>query len=199
MPELQVLGQHVSLLEALAFVTGLACVWFVLRMNILTWPTGIVSVCCYAFVFLDVKLYADATLQLAFFAASVYGWREWKSAGTRAEGAHRVLACSRTERVLTLAAALVTTAVTAIALARLTDSPAPAADASVFAFSLLATVLQARQRIEGWWYWILVDVVSLPLYWSRALYLTAVLYLVFLIMAIAGLRAWRARLASQRS
>lgn len=194
MPEFQILGQAVSAVEALAAGTGLLSVVLVLRMNVLTWPVGIVSVACYAQVFHGARLYADAVLQLFFAGASVYGWLQWHRSGPTHDGARPVLRGSTMERWGSLAAGLAATGIVALALGRWTDSPAPVADAAVFSFSLLATLLQARRRVEGWWYWILVDLISLPLYWSRSLHLTAMLYGVFLLLAVTGLRAWQARL-----
>ncbi len=199
MPELAILGQPVSPVEVIAAVTGLLSVWFVLKLNQLTWPLGIVSVGCYALVFFEAKLYADALLQLAFVVASAHGWQQWRKCGSSAAVDIRVLTGARNERLAALGGGLMGTAAVGLVLARLTDSPAPFADAAVFTLSLLATLLQARRRIEGWWYWILVDLISVPLYWSRSLHLTTALYLIFLVMAFIGLRAWLTRLQAQQA
>jgi nicotinamide mononucleotide transporter len=79
-------------------------------------------------------------------------------------------------------------------LARQTDSPVPLWDGSVLTLSLAATYGQARKLLESWWIWILVDVLSIPLYVVRGLYPTAVLYALFLALCIVGLRAWRREL-----
>ena len=75
-----------------------------------------------------------------------------------------------------------------------TDSPAPWPDGSVLVLSLLATWAQARRRIESWVLWIVVDLISIPLYWSRSLPLTAILFAIFLVLCIAGLVSWSKRL-----
>jgi nicotinamide mononucleotide transporter len=85
---------------------------------------------------------------------------------------------------------LVCTGVIAHFLSRHTDSPAPAADASILTLSLAATYGQAQKLLESWWVWIVVDVVSVPLYVSRALYPTALLYAVFGGLCVKGLMEW---------
>ena len=199
MYEFLVFGQAVTLLEVVAVLTGLVSVWLTLRLDVLTWPLGIVSVGCYAFVFASAKLYADAALQIAFVVTGLYGWQQWRRARSVTSDLLPVEASESGEWI----ASITTSAIGILAigglLAHLTDSPAPFADASVFVLSLMATLLQALRRINGWWFWIVVDVISLPLYWSRALYLTAMLYLVFLGLSIAGLKAWRSRVAAAQS
>jgi nicotinamide mononucleotide transporter len=80
-----------------------------------------------------------------------------------------------------------------------TDSSVPVPDAFVLAGSLLATWGQARKIIEQWWAWIVVDVVSIPLYASKGLWLTAILYTGFLALCIDGLRRWTVELRGSRT
>lgn len=188
-------GQTVTALEIAAFVTGLLSVWLTYRMHVANWPVGLVNVCCFAVLFVDAKLYADALLQVAFFALGVYGWVQWGRA-KRAAHALRPTRATPVELAAVAATGAAGTALAAQVLIRFTDSPAPYPDGAILVFSLLATYLQARRRIESWWLWIGVDVVSIPLYWSRALPLTAVLYVVFLLICVAGLVRWNARLAT---
>ncbi|MDB5850818.1 MAG: hypothetical protein JWP29_4570, partial [Rhodoferax sp.] len=83
------------------------------------------------------------------------------------------------------------------ALGRFTDSPVPVADTTILVMSLLATAAQALRRLESWWIWIAVDLVSIPLYWQRGLPLTALLFGLFLLLCIAGQREWAQRWRDQ--
>ena len=189
-------GQTASLPEVLAFITGLASVWLTRSMHIANWPVGIASVLCFAFVFLDAKLYADALLQLAFVVLGFYGWWRWSRPGRGTQD----IAVSHAppgEIGISLAVCAVATWACAMVLRHGTDSPAPWADAAVFALSLLATWAQARGRIECWVAWIAVDLIAIPLYWSRSLALTAALYVLFLLLCVAGLMAWQRRLPAR--
>ncbi|MBC5763821.1 nicotinamide riboside transporter PnuC [Ramlibacter albus] len=195
---MELAGQAVSPVEAVAFVTGLASVWYAQRLNIATWPTGIVSVLCFAWVFFHAKLYADAGLQLVFCVLCGWGWWKWRQ-GQGREGVIRVSRAPMRELVLGLVAAMLATAACAWLLRTHSDSPVPWPDAVIFSFSLLATWKQARGWIDCWWVWIAVDIVSVPLYWSRSLPLTAVLYVLFLGLCVAGWRHWSRRIAAQEA
>ena len=191
-----VFGQAVSWLEILAFVTGLWCVWLVKRMSLWNWPVGLFNVACFSLLFLQAKLYADAVLQIAFAVLSVYGWWQWSRTAARA-GEFPVTRSSAFEAVTCLVFGAAAIAAGSQALARFTDSPVPVADTSILVMSLLATAGQALRRLESWWIWIAVDLVSVPLYWSRGLPLTALLFGLFLVLCIAGQREWAQRWRSQ--
>lgn len=186
-------GQAVSLLELVAAITGLLSVWLARRMHIATWPAGIVSVTCLAGVFHEAKLYADSTLQVAFAALSLYGWREWR----RDPGAHRILPVTHirpSEWAIIAVLGATGTAAAAMFLITRTDSPAPWPDSAILVFSLIATWAQARRRIECWMIWIGVDIVAVPLYVARELPLTAALYVGYMLLCIAAWVEWERRL-----
>ncbi len=177
----------------IAFATGLASVWLALRMRIANWPAGLISVVCYAVLFFHAKLYADALLQSVFVGFGMAGWRAWAAAGGTA-AAHAVTRASHSEQIGVAAIALFSTSAVALLLARFTDSPMPFFDAAIFVLSLLAIWWQIQKKLETWWLWIAVDLISIPVYWSRNLPLSAILYGVFLALCVAGLRAWRRRM-----
>jgi nicotinamide mononucleotide transporter len=193
---LTLLGQPVSALELVAFVTGLLSVWLTLRMHIANWPVGLVNVACFSILFLDAKLYADALLQVAFFALGLYGWWNW-SRSRRATASLPATRATARELAIVLVLGVACTWGVRQALLAWTDSPAPLPDAAILVLSLLATWLQALRRIESWLLWITVDLVAIPLYWSRSLPLTAILFFIFLLLCIGGLLRWKSRLAPQ--
>ena len=83
-------------------------------------------------------------------------------------------------------------------MARYTDAAAPFADAAVAGMSVAAQILQSQRRVESWLLWIAVDILAVGLFWSRGLVPTAILYAIFLGMAVWGLFAWRAKLGAAR-
>lgn len=175
------------------FFTGVACVWLLARQSLWNWPLAIVNVTLLGVVFLRSRLYADAALQVVYVALNAWGWWEWLHGGE----ARKALAISRTPRReawgLGAAIAVATAGMTAL-LTATTDSDVPFWDALTTAISLAATYGQARKRLESWWLWIAADVVYIPLYAWKRLYLTSALYVVFLALCVLGLRAWRASL-----
>ncbi len=197
-PAFAVLGQPVTPLEILAFITGLACVWLAVKMHIANWPVGLVSVACYAVLFFQAKLYADSLLQVVFFAAGVYGWWRWSlaqrtdraEAGPPADAGPAITRASARQWSWIAVQALSGILVVSWYLRSFTDSPLPTLDATILCVSVAALWWQAHRIIECWWLWILVDVISIPVYWSRGLGLTSLLYAIFLVMCLFGLREW---------
>jgi nicotinamide mononucleotide transporter len=182
--------------ELVGSLTGLVCVYLVARASIWNWPIGIANTVLYFVVFLRSKLYGDALLQVVFTALGVYGWWSWARPGERG-GEPPIRGASPLELTGAAAAALFGIGVAALVLAHATDSPVPIWDASVLVLSLVATWGQARKWIESWWLWILVDLISVPLYVSRRLYATALLYALFLCLCLMGLREWTRLLRAQ--
>lgn len=190
-------GQAVSWLEGIAFVTGLLSVWLIQRMHIWTWPVGLVNVACLGWLFVDARLYAVALLQIVFAVLGLWGWWQW--AHDRApDGAPPVTRTTAREALTTALLCVPLVAAGAWALQRYTDNPAPLADTAILVLSIAATAGQALRRLEAWWVWIAVDAVSMPLYWQRGLPLTALLFGLFLLLCVAGLRSWTQRWHTQQ-
>jgi nicotinamide mononucleotide transporter len=194
-PLLTVLGTPVSWTEVLGFGSGALCVWLVARRHISNWPIGIANNLFFVLLFTQAGLYADAGLQVIFITLAGYGWWTWAHGGGPGPQALPVRRTARTEWRLLLAAGVVATPALTLLLSRLTDSTVPFWDALTTALSLLATYGQCRKRLESWWLWIAADLVYIPLYAYKDLYLTSLLYVGFLALCLVGLRDWTRELA----
>jgi nicotinamide mononucleotide transporter len=183
-------GAPTTWAELLGFATGLVNVALLVRQHILNWPLGILNVLLLMVVFWSAGLYADAGLQIVYVLLGLYGWWAWLYGGAR-RGRLVVRRTTRTEWGAQAAAGVVLTAGLWLFLDRLTESTVPLADALTTALSLLATYGQTRKLIENWWLWIAADLIYIPLYGYKDLWLTAILYVAFLILCILGLRSWR--------
>jgi nicotinamide mononucleotide transporter len=179
----------VDIVEILGFVSGALCVWLVARENVGNWPLGIANNVMFLILFWATGIYAASMLQLIFLALSVYGWWAWLRGGT----AHTTLKISRTTRsqwlVLGVLGVLGTAGLTML-LDNATDSTVPAPDAITTVLALLATWGQTRKKLESWWLWLAADLIYVPLYLYKDLWLTAVLYLGFIALCVVGLRNW---------
>ncbi len=176
-------------LEAGAFVTGVVCVWLVVRQSIWNFPLGLVNVAIYAWIFYEYRLYADSGLQVVYFTLNLIGWYLWLFGGEN-RTALKVRRTSRRELALIAVFIAAATAVLWWALGKI-GGAAKFWDALTTSISLSAQWLQSRKKLECWHLWILADVIYVPLYISRGLHLTALLYSIFLCMAVMGLLAWR--------
>lgn len=154
-----------------------------------TWWTGMLGCLLFGWLFFGNQLYADVTLQGFFVVTSAIGWWTWQGGERRA--APEVRHAGHRELVVGSAIALMAAAGYAWVLHRFTDAYAPLADSVVLCFSVLAQLLLMRRRYESWWMWLLVNSVAVPLYLSRGLRLTALLYLAYWLNAAVALIRWR--------
>lgn len=154
-----------------------------------TWWTGIVGCCLFAGVFFSAKLYADVTLQGFFIVTSALGWWNWLHGRSGGELPVRRVAQSWAALWLVLACGVA--AGYGWLLHRFTDAYAPFLDSVVLAFSVLGQFLLMGRRYESWWCWLLVNTIAVPLYLSRGLAVTAVLYAAFWVNAVVALVRWR--------
>jgi nicotinamide mononucleotide transporter len=183
----------VSPLEIAANGFNAASILLAGRNSVHVWWTGIVGCALFAVVFFRVRLYADVTLQLFFIATCIAGWWRWLRGGPR----HGALPVRRAGARMLAAAAVAGAVVTigyAWMLAHFTDAAWPLPDSAVLAFSVLGQLLLMARRIENWWFWLVVNTIAVPLYASRGLEVTAVLYAVFWLNAVVALRHWRRQL-----
>jgi nicotinamide mononucleotide transporter len=187
----------VSWVEILGFITGAASVWLAVRENVWNWPFAVGNAVFFFVLFFQNRLYGDMALQVVFFGLAILGWYRWLRGGEH----HTALHVSRINARLAIGMALTTvvaTAVMTVYLRRINDA-APFLDALTTVLSLVGQYLLTRKIIENWHVWIAADVLYIYLYIARGLYLTSVLYVIFLVMCIAGVVQWQRTLESQKA
>ena len=194
-PAFTLWGSPVSALEIVAFVLALVMVVLNMRVNPLAWPLAIISSLLYFALFWSSKLYGDASLQILFAVVALWGWWQWLR-GTEAGGAAlQVRALGPRGRWWLLIALALAWPATGLFLKRYTDTDVPWWDAFPTAASVIGQWLLGRKYIENWLAWIVVNVVSVGLFAYKGLWLTMLLYTLFIAMSFMGWRAWR-RLAA---
>ena len=154
------------------------------------WIFGFLCSSLYAVVFFQSKFYADMTLQFYYLFVSIYGWISWKQ---QKEKSGKELSISRTPKkmiVYLFAASILIFFIYYLVLIN-TDSPLPIGDSLTTALSIVATWMLARKYIEYWLIFIVVDMVSAGLYFYKELYPTAILFVVYTIVAVIGYFRWK--------
>lgn len=184
-------NDQVSVAELLGFVTGAGCVWLTALARVANFPVGIANSALFLVLFLTARLYADAGLQVVYIVLGFVGWWQWLRGGAEVDR-HRL----RVRRAggLTLLGCVGFVVVGTVGLTWLlrgADDVAPFWDALTTALSLAAQYLLNMKRIENWAFWIVADVVYVPLYAVKRLDLTAVVYALFLVMCVVGVLGWR--------
>jgi nicotinamide mononucleotide transporter len=178
-----------NLFEVAANAFNAASIFLAARNSVHVWWTSIVGCTLFAWVFFGTKLYADVTLQGFFIVASVIGWWRWLHG---AAGEELPVRYSPRSLIVwaTFAGAVVAVSYGWL-LYRFTDAYAPFLDSIVLAFSVVGQLLLVARRVENWWFWLLVNTIAVPLYFSRGLYVTSALYVAFWVNAIVALIKWR--------
>jgi nicotinamide mononucleotide transporter len=190
-PAFSLWGTPVTWVEAAAFALAVAMVVFNIRVNPLGWPLAIVSSLLYFALFWNSRLYGDASLQVFFALVAGWGWWQWLR-GRQADGsALRVRTLGARGRAVAALLLVFAWPATGLFLRRYTDTDVPWWDAFPTAASVLGQWLLGRKYVENWPTWIVVNVVSVGLFAYKGLWLTVMLYLVFVAMSFAGWRAWR--------
>jgi len=189
-------GSAVSALELVAFVLAIVMVLLNMRVNALAWPLAIISSLLYFALFWNSRLYGDASLQILFAVVALWGWWQWLR-GTEADGrALQVRELDSQGRWLLVGALALAWPATGLFLKNYTDTDVPWWDAFPTAASVIGQSLRVRKYVENWPAWIVVNVVSVGLFAYKGLWLTTLLYTLFVAMSFAGWRAWRARLVT---
>ena len=183
-------GEPVSWAELFGFVTGIACVALAVARRIETFPVGIANNVFFVVLFTDARLYADAALQVVYIALGVMGWWIWAKS-KEGQAPFRIRRAGPRLLLGTAVGVGVATLVL-IPILRAAHGAAPGWDALTTSMSLGAQLLLNLKRLETWYVWIAVDLIYVPLYFSRDLNLTALVYIVFLALCVQGLKQWRA-------
>lgn len=178
-------------IELLGSALSIIYLYLSIKQKVSLWIFGFLCSLLYAIVFFQSKFYADMSLQFYYLGVSVFGWISWKAGKPENRKELPVKRTTPLSGAIILVIALVLYFLYYFILSEYTDSPLPKADAFTTALSIVATWMFARKMIEHWWLWIIVDSVSAGLYFYKALYPTAILFVIYTIMAIIGYQQWK--------
>ena len=185
--------------ELAGFVLSLAMVYCNIKEIHWAWPLAIASSALYGVVFWNSQLYGEASLQIMFILTSIWGWQQWRTAKQANQDDNRdeppaplsISALKPSELQKVALAALIAWPALTFFLDRFTDSNVAIWDALVSTLSLVAQFLLAKKKLENWWVWLAVNLITVGLMLFKSLWLTAILYLIFAALSYVGLRAWQ--------
>jgi nicotinamide mononucleotide transporter len=200
---INILNYPMSWVELLGTIFNLWAVWFSAKEKISSWGLGLIGVVLFFILFYQYNLYADMTLQIFFFVTNCLGWHQWAYPKMGNESKDNQLVISSLGAVLKLEIG-VGIVVGTFVLGRFfshiheylpTYFPQPAAfpyaDSFIMAGSIVAQTLLMSKKIESWLLWIIVDIVAVIVYAQKEIYLTSLLYVLFLAIAYKGFMDWK--------
>jgi len=188
--------QQTSWIEALAVVLGIAYVILAAYESNWCWLAAAISVSLYIYICFNAKLYSETGLQVFYLIMAFYGWWQWKS-GKPGKEKLEISVLKTSNHLLLIALGLLLTFLFYFVMKNYTNAALPLADAFVTAFSLIATFMVAKKNLENWIWWILIDGLAVYIYYRRDLHLTAVLYFIYAIIAVAGFINWKKEFTKQ--
>jgi nicotinamide mononucleotide transporter len=180
--------------EAVAVILAIAYLLLAVRENILCWLFAFISTAIYTVLFWDVSLLMDSALNVYYMAMAIYGWYQWSHGGTNGDEQAHILAVrsmSGQQHFLVITTIAILSLVSGYLLAEHSTAAWPYVDSFTTWASVITTYLVTRKYLQNWLYWIVIDMVSVPLYIDRGLNLTALLFIVYTVVAVIGYFSWR--------
>ncbi len=178
-----------SLLELAAVIFAVAYLFLAVRENSLCWYAAGISTLIFLFIFWDVKLYMESGLQIYYLAMAFYGWYQWRGAN-RETASLQVSKWRAKQHVIALVLIATLTFISGSLLNSGTDANLPYLDSFTTWASVVTTFMVARKILENWFYWLVIDSVSIYLYLDRELYFTSLLFAIYIVIIFFGWFAW---------
>ncbi|AEV33812.1 nicotinamide mononucleotide transporter PnuC [Owenweeksia hongkongensis DSM 17368] len=174
-------------LEGVAVVAGLSYTLLITYGYVWCWIAAIISSLLFLYICFIKRIYAESLLQAFYIFTSIYGWMHWNDSGGGISGSlswsiHGMIILSGTALVI----------ITGALLKKMTDAATPYIDSFTTVFSIFATLLMINLIPDNWWYWIVIDAVSVYLYYKRKLYFATALFVLYTLLAVNGLLEWTA-------
>lgn len=185
-------------LEIVAVILALAYLLLAMMERIECWYAAFVSTVIYIFLFWDVDLLMESALQIYYLAMAVYGWWQWRDHSNKEQDL-TIHTWSLRRHLSVLLVLLVLVLVSGYLLSENTTAALPYLDSFTTWGAVITTYMVTRKVLENWLYWIVIDGVSVYLYIDRGLYLTALLFVLYVIIVICGFLRWLPRYRQQQA
>ena len=188
-----------SKIEIAAFILNVLGVWLTSKQYRICWIINIVAVFLYLIIFYQVNLYADASLQAVFIVMQLYGWYSWSKKDSNKHVLIETSYMSSQTLIYSIFIGVVFGLILGMGFSYWTQAELPWLDSMLASFSLVASYWAAKKYIETWGLWCVVDALYVGMYIHKSLYVTAILYFIFILLALNGWRMWRNLYISRNS
>lgn len=182
--------------EWISTIAQVASVWYAKKNNVLVYPTGIVGVLLASYVYffmIDPPLYGEASLNIYYFAMSVYGWYNWVQKKDDAHYTYPISWCSRKELRTGIGLFIFSWIIIYFVLSKFPHNNTILLDSLVSSSAITSMWWMAKRKIENWLAWIFSNIIAIPLNFYKGLMLFTLMYVLFLALAWAGYKEWKKR------
>ena len=186
-------ASSMSLWEGTAVMFAIAYLLLAVKENVWCWFFAFISTALYTTLFWDVNLLMDSALNVYYMAMAVFGWYQWTRGGNGGSTEPHTLAIQSLgghQHGFIIVAILLLSSVSGYLLSEHSSAAWPYVDSFTTWASVITTYLVTRKYLQNWLYWIVIDAVSVPLYIERGLNLTALLFVIYIIIAVFGYMNW---------
>ena len=179
-------------LQIVGVALGLLYLYLEYKADIRLWVVGLIMPCVHGLLYFKAGLYADFSMQLYYILAGLYGWIVWHNAPRKRDSSARQIQHTPLRWVLPLVGVyLAAHGLIYLFLTHFTNSTVPFWDALTTALSVVAMWMLSRKLVEQWLVWLVVDMISVGLYLYKGIPITAALYVLYTVLAVAGYLRWR--------
>lgn len=188
--------QAMSGWEVVAVALAIAYLLLAMKESLWCWYAAFISTAIFTMLFWDASLLMESGLQIYYLAMAVYGWYQWRSKSEN-NSTLQINRWSKNRHLVVVASVVALSLFSGNLLANHTDAAWPYVDSFTTWGSIVTTYMVTRKVLENWLYWLVIDSISIVLYWDRGLYLTALLFVVYLVICVFGYLQWRRHYLSQ--
>ncbi|MAW20848.1 MAG: nicotinamide mononucleotide transporter pnuc [Flavobacteriales bacterium] len=175
-----------SIIESVAVIFSISYVILAAKENVWCWAAATVSVILYIYICFTAQLYAETGLQIFYLIMAIYGYYNWNTNNRKLQ----ITEWSVRKHLFLILIGALLSFLMGFYFATYTDSKMPIIDSFTTVFSIIATYMIIKKVLENWLYWIVIDLMSVYLYYNRELQLTSILFIVYTIVAIIGYFTW---------
>ena len=183
-------AQAMSIWEVVAVILGIAYLVLAMRQSILCWYAAFGSTAIFSWLFWDVSLVMESGLNVYYLIMAIYGWSVWRGNKEKSETNVAIKTWSLSRHALVISGVILMSLATGYGLEKNTSAALPYLDSFTTWGAVITTYMVAQKVLENWLYWLVIDTVAIYLFIDRELYLTALLMVVYVVLATIGWFMW---------
>ena len=183
-------AQAMSIWEVVAVILGIAYLVLAMRQSMLCWYAAFGSTAIFSWLFWDVSLVMESGLNVYYLIMAIYGWSVWRGNKEKSETNVAIKTWSLSRHALVISGIILMSLATGYGLEKNTSAALPYLDSFTTWGAVITTYMVAQKVLENWLYWLVIDTVAIYLFIDRELYLTALLMVVYVVLATIGWFMW---------
>ena len=178
------------IIEIIAVISAILYLLLAAKEDIKCWYAVIISSSLYFYIMYDAGLIMEAYLQIFYIVMALYGWFKWTKS-IQINSNNRIRTWSNMKHFITITSVVILAVITGFILKKYTNAALPFLDAFTSWGAIITTYMVAQKILENWIYWFVIDSISIYIFLSRELYLTSLLFFIYLIIICFGYASWR--------